>query len=227
MLKTEFIPLTIVDNFFEDPDSIRKKALSYEYGVEGNHPGYRTKYLSKIDPELHKVIVHKILSLFIDLDYFKVNYNIQISFQWTPSVWEKGWVHTDDGYYLAGVIYLTSNPPLNSGTLIYEDHNNIGNISQPLKNSAYKGRQDNNNLELHKLETYKKARDENNSKYKTSITIENVYNRALIYPANYFHAENNFFGTTIEDSRLVLIFFLETIASNGTFPLDRANKYKI
>jgi hypothetical protein len=228
MLKTEFIPISVIDSFFEDPDFIRKKALSYEYGVEGNHPGYRTKCLSIIDSELNKVISHKILSLFIDLNYFIANYDIGIAFQWTPSVWEKGWIHEDGKVYLAGVVYLMPNPPPNSGTLICEDHNNIGIIPQPLKEDAYAGRQDNNNnLELHKSETYKKARKENNSKYKTSITIENVYNRALIYPANYLHAENHFFGTTIEDSRLVLVFFLNTVASNGTFPIDRTNKYKI
>jgi hypothetical protein len=74
---------------------------------------------------------------------------------------------------------------------------------------------------------YKKAREEHNNNYKPSIAIENVYNRAVIYPANYFHAENNFFGTTIEDSRLVVIFFLHAVASNALFPIDRTNQYKI
>jgi len=221
MTKTQFIPLTIVDSFFEDPDSIRKKALSYEYGIRGNHPGYRTECLSNIDPELHKVISNKIFSLFIDLNHFIINYNIRVSFQWTPSVWEKGWVHSDVGTYLAGVVYLAPDPPPNSGTLIYEDFNNVGDLPQPLKNAAYEDRKDNIS------ETYKKAREENNNRYIKSITIENTYNRALIYPANYFHAENNFFGKDIEDSRLVLIFFLHNLASNATFPIDRFNQHKI
>jgi hypothetical protein len=226
MLKTEFVPLTIIDNFFEAPDAIRKKALSYEYGVAGNHPGYRTECLSRIDTELYKVISCKILSLFLDLNYFKVEHGFEICFQWTSSDWEKGWVHSDGGVYLAGVVYLMPDPPSNSGTLIYEDFNNIGDLPQPLKNMAYIGRQ-NNNLELHKSEEYKKEREENNNKYKTSITVENVYNRAVIYPANYFHAENNFFGTTIEDSRLVLVFFLHTVAANALFSIDRFNQHKI
>jgi hypothetical protein len=226
MLKTEFVPLTIIDNFFESPDAIRKKALSYEYGVRSNHPGYRTECLSIIDTELYKVVSRKILSLFLDLNYFKVEHGFEICFQWTSSDWEKGWVHSDGEIYLAGVVYLMPNPPSNSGTLIYEDFNNIGDLSQPLKNMAYIGRQ-NNNSELHKSKEYKKEREENNNKYKTSITVENVYNRAVIYPANYFHAENNFFGTTVEDSRLVLVFFLHTVAANALFSIDRFNQHKI
>jgi hypothetical protein len=225
MLKTEFIPLTIVDSFFENPDLIRKKALLYEYGVQDNHPGYRTECLSIIDPELHKVISCKILSLFLDLNYFKAEYAFTICFQWTSSDWEKGWVHTDGGMYLAGVVYLMPNPPLNSGTLIHEDFNNIGPIPQPLKHMAYIGRQKNNS-ELHKSEKYKKEREDNNNKYKTSIIVENVYNRGVIYPANYLHAENHFFGTTIEDSRLVLVFFLKTVSANALFSIDRFNQHK-
>ena len=150
-----------------------------------------------------------------------------IGFQWTPSEWGKGWVHTDEGNYLAGVVYLVPEPPANSGTLIYEDPNNVGNLDQSVKNAAYKGRQENSNSKLHTLEDFKKARENNNNKYKKSITIENVYNRAVIYPANYFHAENNFFGKDIEDSRLVLVFFLHNLASNAIFPIDRFNQYKI
>lgn len=223
MIKTEFIPITIVDNFFDDPDAVRKKALSCEYEILGNHPGFRARI---VDHDLHKAITNKIFSLFVDLNYFKVNYDLNIGFQWTSSEWEKGWVHTDDGDYLSGVIYLTPNPPDNSGTLIYEDVDNIGMSPQLLKMSAYQNRI-NNNIELHKSETYKKEREENNNKYKKSISIENVYNRAVIYPSNYLHAENNFFGTTKEDSRLVAIFFLRYVASNATFPIDRFNKYKI
>lgn len=226
MIKTEFIPLTIIDNFFEDPNAVRQKALSYEYGIKGNHPGYRTDIIKSIDPNLYSSIANKIFSLFVDIRYFQVNYDFGIGFQWTPSVWGKGWVHTDEGVYLAGVVYLTPNPPPDSGTLIYEDVNNVGNLPHPLKDEAYINRK-NNESKLHMSEIYKKTREEHNNNYKKSITIENVYNRAVIYPANYFHAENNFFGKDIEDSRLVLIFFLHNLASNATFPMDRFNQHKI
>jgi hypothetical protein len=35
--------LLIVDNFYNDPDSIREYALAQDFSVRGNYPGQRTK----------------------------------------------------------------------------------------------------------------------------------------------------------------------------------------
>ena len=34
--------LIVVDNFYQNVDDVRKFALSQEFSVEGNYPGYRT-----------------------------------------------------------------------------------------------------------------------------------------------------------------------------------------
>ena len=46
------IPTSCVDDFYEDPDSIREYALSLDYKKEkGNYPGVRTKDLSYINKD--------------------------------------------------------------------------------------------------------------------------------------------------------------------------------
>ena len=46
------IPTSCVDDFYEDPDSIREYALSLDYKKQkGNYPGVRTKDLSSINKD--------------------------------------------------------------------------------------------------------------------------------------------------------------------------------
>lgn len=220
-MKSEFIPITIVDNFFKDPDEIRKIALSADYGVKGNHPGLRTDNLHSINPNLFKLVTKKIFSLFLNLEKDTFNSQFDMSFQYTTKDFDCGWAHFDLGMYCAGVIYLTPEPPENSGTIIYDVIDpSINDIElQKTKNDFYKKRL--------KHQDYDKIRAINNANFKKNIVIENVYNRALIYPANYAHAENCFFGETKENARLTLVFFLEKVSASSLFPIDRANQINI
>ena len=48
-----------------------------------------------------------------------------------------------------------------------------------------------------------------NSNFSLTQRIDNVYNRLAMWNAKRFHAEQNFFGTTLDNSRLVLLYFME------------------
>ena len=58
--------------------------------------------------------------------------------------------------------------------------------------------------------------DEENNKI---VDIDNVYNRLVSYPGNYFHAISDTFGTTKEDARMTLTFFVH----EKYMTLDRGN----
>jgi hypothetical protein len=49
-----------------------------------------------------------------------------------------------------------------------------------------------------------------NDTFKKVYEVENVYNRAIIYPAWLYHEGQNFFGNVLNDSRLNLVFFAKT-----------------
>ena len=220
-MKSEFIPITIVDDFFKNPDEIRKIALSADYGIKASNPGLRSDQLQLLNPNLYSLIAKKIFSLFLNLKKDVVEYHIDMSFQYTTKDFDYGWIHFDSSAYCAGVVYLTPNPPTNTGTIIYDQINSLQDYSdlQEIKNNFYKNRI--------KHQDYDKAREKNNANFKKNIVIENVYNRALIYPSNYAHAENCFFGETKENARLTLVFFLKTVAASSLFPVDRANKIDV
>ena len=49
-----------------------------------------------------------------------------------------------------------------------------------------------------------------NNRFVKVFETENLYNRAIIYPATLYHEGQNFFGTSVKDSRLNLAFFAKT-----------------
>ena len=57
-------------------------------------------------------------------------------------------------------------------------------------------------------QTYRK---EKNS-YHIDVVMGNVYNRLILYPANYYHSASNFFGAGSR-TRLTLLFFLNNISN--------------
>jgi hypothetical protein len=220
-MKSEFIPIIVVDNFFKNPDEIRKIALSADYGVKGFHPGFRSEQLKLLDPTLYSLIAKKILSLFLNLEKELAEYQFSMTFQYTTKDFDYGWAHFDETTYCAGVVYLTPNPPENTGTIIYDTPSSLSTYDelQAIKTNFYTKRI--------KHQDYDKARKNNNDNFKKNIVIENVYNRALIYPSNYAHSENCFFGETKENARLTLVFFLTKISASSSFPIDRANQINI
>lgn len=126
----------IIDNFFEDPDKIVKWAntLSYKKDIKKRWPGKRCCVceiaLHNEDNNFVKKFIEKILS--IKYPNNKVNCEgIEIYFQKIEPIPGVGVIHKDD-MALAGLIYLTKDANLNSGTSIFNDASketiNISNV---------------------------------------------------------------------------------------------------
>ena len=212
------LPVTIVDDFFKDPDYIRSEALSLEFSTGSNAPGPRA-----ICPEnISKIVAKKLFALLIDMNKHIVQGQLDLHFQLTKKDFEYGWVHSDvNETYFAGVIYLTPNAPLSGGTAMYKPVDNnldfdLYDSLQNIKKDVYTGK-------TNDLEQFKKAREKNNSLFYKTVEVSNIYNRLVMYPVNEFHSENKLFGTTKDDARLTLVFFVSNVASDSMFPIDRMN----
>ena len=110
-------PITVVDNFYENPDEIRKFALSqrYEYchqikDISYTFPGSRTKDLSVIHPELFSKCCHKITSLFHNFEHDVLRWQFTTCFQSVTKDYERGVIHHDNDTVFAAVLYLTPEP---------------------------------------------------------------------------------------------------------------------
>ena len=136
--------LIVIDNFLDDPDYIRKRALELEYDrVQPTVPGLRSM---RLGGDLQTEVEEKLKIAFgcneIIWDMQQDTLCFQACMEGTDT-----WVHTDshkegEGEW-AAVLYLTPDPILDSGTGIYESPESdmniaVGNVYNRLV--AYRGK---------------------------------------------------------------------------------------
>lgn len=187
-----FDPIT-VDNFFTEPSLYRKFALSQKWYASGegpnnaNHPGYRTDYLSVLDEQLFQKFSFKLYDALNIIDRDTPSY-IESFFQYCREEDGNSWVHRDSLYFNpthVGVVYLTPNPPQNSGTILYHPPYTPYNYDTDLYEESG-----------------------NPEDYEVKVNLENRYNRMVMYDPNEFHKSDTYFGDNIKNSRLFIVFFM-------------------
>ena len=178
--------LWVVDNFYSDPMSVRDYALKQEYEDQSDwYKGRRT-----IDQHFvpgTKKAIESIMG--IKIKEWE-SHGMCGRFQYcTP---QDSLVYHFDGQTYAAMIYLTPNAPYQCGTSFYA-HRETGVRHESDFNSdvAFSGG------------FYDKT------KFELVDTVGNIFNRLVIFDAKCLHAASEYFGTTIEDSRLFHIFFFD------------------
>ena len=201
-------PLTIVDNFFDNPDYVRELGLSLNYpDHSGQYPGLRSDYLHNIDRVLFQYIGNKIYSFFDSKN--PDSWTIRMQFQkvkpFSQDKWDirnRGWIHRDDKSYFGGVIYLNKNADPDTGTSVYRSKNGFQYFSKEedeIKRKLYEGDENFN------IDEYTKEFINFNNQFIETVKIDNVYNRLVLFDNATYHGVRTY---GIED-RLTIAFFCE------------------
>jgi len=104
----------IIDNFLPYPDLVREQALTLDFFITGGFPGVRSM---ACDDEYQRYIntkVSAILDISIDA-WVQDSFSFQLCYEGAET-----WVHKDTSDW-AGVLYLTPDAPLDSGTGLYRE----------------------------------------------------------------------------------------------------------
>ncbi len=124
---TKLYPHTIVENFYENPDAIRKFALAQKYqflkdrsDMKYVYPSSRTADLFDLDKSLHEKICKKLVSVFHIHEHDYMKWTISTSFQSVPKEYGQGVLHQNDNTVFAAVLFLSPNAPLDSGTSLFK-----------------------------------------------------------------------------------------------------------
>jgi len=192
--------LIVIDNFYNNALETRNYILTQEFLVRGNYPGQRTiSYANEHLKETIQKYVEPFGGKIIDFpipkedgsDAFKI-YNG--SFQYTTSR-DRSWIHIDGYNNWAGVLYLTPEAPLSSGTSFYK---------------FYDGTTCKIDMELleNKEEIDKCSQDL--TKWQKMDQVGNVFNRLILFNSNRFHMSMDYFGDSKENGRLFQVFFFST-----------------
>jgi hypothetical protein len=224
-------PITIVDNFYEDPDLVRDFALSLEYhsaaekyrttGYDGMWPGVRTKLISDIDQLFYNTFTRKLFGLFFDFDTTNIQFDIETKFQKINSfsndrnhIKNLGWVHCDPAIFTA-VVYLNPDDHLYSGTSIYKlkDGNEA---NETLKNFSLRHLGEKYNEKEYEIE-----KKNHNGKFVETVKIENVYNRLVLFERGVYHGVPTYYSES-NNPRLTQISFVYNLNSSIQFPIERS-----
>ncbi len=213
-------PVTVVNEFYDNPDAIRKFALAQKYtychemkDINYVFPGSRTKDLFELNPAFYERICKKLVSVFHIPEYDVMRWAISTSFQIVGAEYGSGLIHQDKNTIFAGVLYLTPDAPLDSGTSLFRKN-------KTFDEAVYKkGIVDND-------ERFKNKQPIDfsyHSMFDEVVRVNNVYNSLILFEGDIHHCANNFFGDTPENSRLAQVFFINKIDANkaSSFPIRR------
>lgn len=214
-------PVTVVQDFYDNPDEIRKYALMQKYtyrhemkaDIDYVFPGSRTKELRELSQSLYEKVCKKLISVFHIPEHDLMQWEIKTSFQIVEGEYGHGLIHQDQNTVFAGVLYLTPDAPLDGGTSLFR------------KNATY-----NDALYWEAI----KKNDENfkkkapidfsyHSMFDEVVRMNNVYNTLILFEGDMHHCANHFFGETKDNARLAQVFFITKINANkqSSFPILR------
>ena len=123
--RTPSCGLIVIDNFYNNAMETRNYILTQEFKVRGNYPGQRTRsfansHLKDIIQDYITPFGGKITEFPMPDETNKDDNNIYNgAFQYTTSR-DRSWIHVDGFNNWAGVLYMTPDAPLSSGTGFYK-----------------------------------------------------------------------------------------------------------
>ena len=211
-------PVSIIDNFYNDPDTVREFALKQEYfgDEDGTYPGKRTACLSEINPDLYQETCERLLKTYYEFLY-PIRWYITSQFHLVESlspdqdsVLNRGWVHTDGGIS-SSIIYLNNEESTWGGTDIYKP------ISNDIDDSYHEARRDFYGKGII-AEDYRHQYNRHIRQYKKTVSVTNEYNRCISFSAKQHHAPASFYSTT---PRLTQLIFIDKIEARSNTPLLR------
>lgn len=179
--------LWVVDNFYHDPDAVRELAMQQEFHADIRwYKGVRTQKTFR--PANIRQAFESIMGRTIR--DFDSGYNgcFQITTSQDPQVY-----HHDTQTW-AAMIYLTPDAPVESGTRLHRSKvNQVRDWSQgqeAIDQAFATGFYD-------------------STRFDTIDSVGNIYNRLVIMDAQHIHSAGPYFGNSLDNGRLVQLFFFD------------------
>jgi len=204
----------IYDDFYKDPDTIRKWALDASIlPVENKtYPGIMTETFLPVEvPELFRSLVGT------DIYYrneSKVGWFGEFRISQYQDEFEQ-WIHADPTSPWAGIIFMNPDPPKSYGTAFWK-HKKTGTTKAPMKHCRSHPEYDTEAIQKMGYKDWNEVRSElickdglDESKWEQTLFIPGVYNRLVLFNSQLWHShmpkEN--FGDSKENARMVQLFF--------------------
>ena len=183
----------IVDNFYDNPDEIRKFALEQEFGDESVITGFvgRRTFNQFLFPGLKEAFESIMGKKITKWEEHGMNGRFQICWSGERLVY-----HCDSQKW-GGMLYLSPNAPYQCGTTLYADKKNR---ARTYYDPGWDDYWANTPGDCHL----------DGTPFEPVDVLGNVYNRLVIFDASCIHSASEYFGTNKENARLWQMFFFDT-----------------
>lgn len=188
--------LFVVDNFYEDPNSVREFALGQTFFPGEGAVGFRTRkqfLFSGVREKFESILGVQIPDHSEDGHGWRdmgINGRFQSCSAGTPLVY-----HCDEQRW-AGMVYLTPDAPPSCGTSFFR-HRQTKIYHKHQIISPEQG--------VFNMKTFL-----DKTPYELVDTVGNVFNRLVIFDGGLIHSAAEYFGWDIPSSRLFHMFFFNT-----------------
>ena len=219
----KYFPITIIDDFYENPDDILKLAKEVDYQKEGENtfPG-RVSYLTvdRINFDLFFYTMKKTLSMYWDGE---CNENFEVTMQFQKiephedTLLNQGIIHHDyvENEVFSGVIYLNDNS-IDSGTSFYELKDNYKDYNT--SEEFYKHLEVTKNYHAgRKHHNLKSILRKHRNKYQELMKVQSKKNRMVLYSSGDWHSQT----TYGQNTRYTIRYFCRSNSNGKNFPICR------
>jgi hypothetical protein len=187
--------LTVVENFYADPDRIRNFAINnLRFETSGYHRGQRSErfILDGTKEKFEKILGRTVIN-WNHPGY--ANGSFQFCTKDDPIVY-----HVDTQQF-AAIVFLSPDAPLRSGTSSFKSTvtgaRRFEQTSGPEFQATFKSKKGEG------LDFY------DNSTLEYVDSVANVYNRLVLFDGKAIHAASGYFGDSIENGRFFQLFFFD------------------
>jgi len=202
--------LIIVDDFYDDPLEVRKRALQLEFPEHGGRATYagRNSRLYLLNPQMLEMFSRLVGQPLVPARNSPTGH-FRISLASDAASQD---IHTDPARDWAGILYMNLPEQCRGGTTFFR-HKALGIDEIPgdpeaIRRLGFKDRED---MRLSLVERDGKDR----GKWEATMTVPMRFNRLILFRPWMWHSFTENFGDSMDSGRLIQVFFFEVA---GTRP---------
>lgn len=198
--------LYVIDDFLQQPEAVRAKALELTYAVSGNYPGLNSIEKIKVQGLGQAIasLVNEPLEAPWGSGVSHQSCRLSLASDKDPAR-----VHIDPSHW-TGVLSLSRNEDSHGGTQFFR-HRRTGTDHAPAtkEEMAAMGYESFADLDADILQ--KDSLDP--AKWEQTLSVPLRFNRLILIQPHYWHTAGPGFGDSIENGRLVYLMFFKRIAA--------------
>jgi hypothetical protein len=195
--------IVVVDDFYPDPDAVRRKAFDLSFSEPENYVGWRTRsyHPRGVRERIERRFRLRVTDWIDDADDLASGNGVFFTAYSRGRRAETVGVHYDTPLdWLMMIVYLTPDAPFESGTSFWQ-HRKTGLTAAPgRKDAARLGRT------VAELERVLERDSKTPGAWREIDRIGNVYNRAVLFPGGRLHSATRHFGNALSNGRLYQTF---------------------